>query len=639
MSIPVQCPACQHAFAVAERVRGKKGKCPKCGSVFRAEPRADEDDIAVFPAVPAEASGSAEEIDVFPDVSDDVATFPTVSSATVSSESLPPPRPAPKAPRTAAPLPTGVAVAPTTPAFPSASSSGAHAIVHRHKSSPLPLILGGSIAAVAFTAAAGFVLYGLQNQGQPVASNTNTNNSVATNPQDPVTPGPVVPPPLPALDVATLQPLRSRVFRLEITSPSGNRQAACFPVAANGVAATSYHALAQATAVDAFSAEGVKLRVAGMLAVDPAHDLAIVKLEPIVPIALEHLPLIATDPADGSALAGVDIANSTLPLQVGSVKAIQPVSRLAAATRVALQRQDEQIVDAASIVQHNISLPASSEGAPLLDAQGKVIGLHVHYAAGSGGLAVHARHIAELLPRAGEVRPFPAAGVAVNPNPTVTPPAIDNPAPPVNPLEPPAIPSVPEKMPPATEDPVVDVLGRVEEYRVSCDKLQWKPSDAREYAQFQLLASNVMLAATIADAENVSAENKTLLQASVQKALQTLTVEKWPDDAAWDKTGELAEKALATPGEGVFSLARVMLPASAGNMIENQPAAILELVGTKQLIIVTATENSGKFERDARFLVLGIHDPRITARINTPEGEKLAALVRTKYVLAVQSPD
>jgi hypothetical protein len=429
------------------------------------------------------------------------------------------------------------------------------------------------------------------------------------------------------------------VFRLEITSPSGNRQAACFPVAANGVAATSYHALAQATAVDAFSADGVKLRVAGMLAVDPEHDLAIVKLEPIVPIALEHLPLSATDPAAGSALAGVDISNSTLPLQVGSVKAFQPVSRLAAATRAALQRQDEQIVDAASIVQHNISLPASSEGAPLLDAQGKVIGLHVHYAAGSGGLAVHARHIAELLPRAGEVRPFPAAGVAANPSPPATTPTIDNPAPPVNQLEPPAIPSVPEKMPPATEDPVVDVLGRVEEYRVSCDKLQWKPSDAREYAQFQLLASNVMLAATIADAENVSAENKTLLQASVQKALQTLTVEKWPDDAAWDKTGELAEKALATPGEGVFSLARVMLPASAGNMIENQPAAILELVGTKQLIIVTATENSGKFERDARFLVLGIHDPRITARINTPEGEKLAALVRTKYVLAVQAPD
>lgn len=36
MPLPVVCPSCQLKFAVPERFAGKRGKCPSCGSVFRA---------------------------------------------------------------------------------------------------------------------------------------------------------------------------------------------------------------------------------------------------------------------------------------------------------------------------------------------------------------------------------------------------------------------------------------------------------------------------------------------------------------------------------------------------------------------------------------------------------------------------
>lgn len=43
MSIPVQRPACQHAFAVADRFgQARRENAPKCGMIFKAEAKAAE---------------------------------------------------------------------------------------------------------------------------------------------------------------------------------------------------------------------------------------------------------------------------------------------------------------------------------------------------------------------------------------------------------------------------------------------------------------------------------------------------------------------------------------------------------------------------------------------------------------------
>lgn len=41
MAISVTCPECDHSFSVRDEFAGKRGKCPKCGGVFRAEPAAE----------------------------------------------------------------------------------------------------------------------------------------------------------------------------------------------------------------------------------------------------------------------------------------------------------------------------------------------------------------------------------------------------------------------------------------------------------------------------------------------------------------------------------------------------------------------------------------------------------------------
>jgi hypothetical protein len=428
------------------------GKCPKCGGVFKAEPRPIGEEIVVFPE---ELKAFPEAVEAFPEVPPSPRVAPRDSESEVAVfPTAPSDRPMPAVARAAPAAKTVPAPAPQ-PAFIAPAQSGARAIVHRRKSSPLPLLIGGGIGVLALLGFIGLLASGIFSGAEQVVDNQQS---------------------------------------AEV--PSANHSAPPPPVA------------------------------------------------PVTP---------ATPPSPS---------------------------------------------------------------------------------------------IAELLPQPGsQTPPSPPHDLpANNQNPAAAPPSVDNPptpAQPLNPLPQNPLPQnpLPENPPTSPEDPVVDLLARVDELRDSCDKLTWSPGDAQEYAQFQLLASHLTQAANIADAATSSAETKILLQAAIQKTLQALTAEKWPTDAAWQKTGELAEKALGTPGEGVFAVGRVILPTSAGNMVENQPTAVLQLVGSKQLVVVTAAQHAEQFTPDAQFLILGVHDPRVQIRVNRPEGEQLAAMVRTKYILAVEKQD
>lgn len=57
MSIRVECPACETAFAVPEKFAGRHGKCPKCGAVM-AVPDAAPADLLAAQGSRAPAAGS-----------------------------------------------------------------------------------------------------------------------------------------------------------------------------------------------------------------------------------------------------------------------------------------------------------------------------------------------------------------------------------------------------------------------------------------------------------------------------------------------------------------------------------------------------------------------------------------------------
>lgn len=92
MSVPIECPKCQHLFYVPDEYVGKKGKCPKCAHLFRAEAQ----DVATFPSVeeeelpvmPVVAGGSKKAPPIPPPVGDSADDIPTF--VTLAPKSKPP---------------------------------------------------------------------------------------------------------------------------------------------------------------------------------------------------------------------------------------------------------------------------------------------------------------------------------------------------------------------------------------------------------------------------------------------------------------------------------------------------------------------------------------------------------------------
>ncbi|HTN75098.1 MAG TPA: trypsin-like peptidase domain-containing protein [Pirellulaceae bacterium] len=609
MSIPVQCPACQHAFAVADRFAGKKGKCPKCGAIFKAE--------------------------ILVAVEDDVATFPEVAAPAA----VPPPRSTMPPPPVVSHSDSGpVAVFPTVPLTQSAAVSTPLVKVDTQPHPPargqrkgakpanLPIIAAaaGGVALLGVIGVVAIFALGSGGDQKIAAKKEQTPETIAT--QETSTPDPTetkAPPAPPAIDLIKLLPLRGRVFPLTITTTSGTTKACCFLLDKQGYAATSYHAIAKASQVVAIGPGGIEIPIPGTAAIDQAHDIAIIKLTPSLPVALDALPLATTsEPTAGGTLAYFNISAPELPIVAGKIKNSSTVGRLSPQTRAALKRVEIDWADDTTIVQHGLQLQPESVGTPLIDGAGNVVCMQVASADVTGGLAVHAKHLAALLKQAGsEITPWTNTAIATN-----------EPAPSITPATP--APSAPPPVRPMSSDPVDDLIARMKEHQAECDKLAWKAADAREYAQFQLLARFITQAAQLADAPDAPAEGKEKLASAVREVLFGLTADKFPDEAAWKTTSEHAAQGLATPGEGVFALAKVVLPTSAGQMIDNEPVAILQLVGSEQLIFVTTANGAEKFSKDAELLIIGVHDPSL--RVNSGLG--VALRVRCKYAIAVEKP-
>ena len=102
-----------------------------------------------------------------------------------------------------------------------------------------------------------------------------------------------------------------------------------------------------------------------------------------------------------------------------------------------------------------------------------------------------------------------------------------------------------------------------------------------------------------------------------------------------EEINKLAVVGLTTPGEGIYALGRVTIPATEGNLLGEEVGAVLELVGTKQLIALNVTKQAGKFTADAKVLIVGIHDPNTRVRVNE---NSQAAMITCKLALLVAKP-
>lgn len=188
-----------------------------------------------------------------------------------------------------------------------------------------------------------------------------------------------------------------------------------FLVADTGLVATNLHVSASCTEAVVRFSDGTTYEVAGYAAVDPAHDVALLKLKNAPP-DLVGLTLSGVDPPRRQAVwaighpQGIEFSSSP-----GEVSRVLQTGDLPAASQRFLRNLIGQSSLSSKWIQHSATIAPGNSGGPLVDARGRVLGLNAwvdqearfHY-------ALHVAHLQTLLLQAqrGRIEPLEAHATA-----------------------------------------------------------------------------------------------------------------------------------------------------------------------------------------------------------------------------------
>jgi S1-C subfamily serine protease/thiol-disulfide isomerase/thioredoxin len=195
-----------------------------------------------------------------------------------------------------------------------------------------------------------------------------------------------------------------------------------FVIDRSGLVATNYHVIQNASSAAVKFKNGRELEVAGYVALDEERDLAILQLEQ--PPTDLHCIEVAVP---GNLRQGDRIIAFGHPhgfefsVSSGIVSAIRRTAEMPDEARDSLGADPDCLW-----VQISAPLNWGNSGGPLLDAQGRLIGVNTWVVLGQGiGFAVHAKHLADLRKRLpAEPEPFPVPGSFQGPG--VTDPIVLN---------------------------------------------------------------------------------------------------------------------------------------------------------------------------------------------------------------------
>ncbi len=659
MPLKVSCPSCQHAFSVPDDYAGRKGKCPKCRHVFQAPNAAD--DIEEFPSIseaptplliPTPRRLVREEVAPAPPppkpapprpkapparrpVEEGVSLLPAAEplDAEDSAASLPAAEPL------AAPAPTrdraAVSTAPNPPAVPqlaldldlgksTPSAAGEHQYARRKKSGGVPvwmyvalgacvLLTGGVLTAVVVI---GFGQSGTSNP--PVAQNP------PETPKDPESAPPAsgggetnppggLPAPPPQIDYDALERQVTPSLVMLQFRGAGRPQAAIGVLAGgDGLIATSYRAILGATSGNAIlqgPQEVFQAPLAGVVAVDPARDLAVLRLaehtqENPSPIALANI-----DPKVGDTLVMLAIESNSVEFIPTQVQRRPLTTDLPAVDRAEARRLE--LDDDLRWIQSTRSSGQDSAGLPLVNLNGQLVGLNSPLGVRSNqGFAVPATALAEMLTQVGEeLLPWPQGELA----------AIDS-------TQPPLLPEVgiPETMTQA--DDLRRLMGEA-------SAMGWYPENQQQYAMLQVVATRInelMLPEPWSDEVAVAA----------REVVDDLNGYVWEfTEAQRHALDEKADKGLEEDsGQGLLAFARVVNPPQKPNGYDKE-LCIMELLGTNRLIAVEVSQNGGQLKVGKRVFVVGRHNPQVRFTITEGGFERAAAVLNAKYLILEPAAD
>lgn len=657
MPIPVRCPSCDHAFRVPDQYAGKRGKCPKCKSVFVAQAE----------------DGQAEE---FPDASDETAVASSGTRTVVvpkpkalakveqakgsAQPSGPPPLdqtniesdgpaapPKPATPKAVASKPqeetssptvvTSAAAGSTVVSSPIVTSSGESGAVYAHrrkKKSNTPLVIGvGAIGLLLLLAVGGIVAWSMSNEFNWTGEGTQAN---ATSQGDDDSLAQAPPPPSvddngldsnssasdgsASASLANWDEVNTALVDLTVRDAGGNtRSGRGVLVDRRGWIATSFTLVDRATDVVATFAGGDRAECSGLLVKRPRANLALLQIDREFVGSSRELKTqtIATSWTPGAG-ERVFLGAREEPFPT-TTSGFVLAEAIPAGNRA---RLPDALRDAtgARLLKFLVTVEDDQEGMPLLLSNGKVAGICVALGPTRGGYAVSAAPLVEMIASV-----VPGTVVAFDSGSSPPKSGVLNPQQP-NPATPPD--------------------ESFERFAQLVDQLAdfgWRPETTEHYAGFQLLALGLnAMQSLIDDAESLPEGQRERMQRTIDGALERIVDAPIPDAEERGRINRLGLEAISndeSPERGVFLWGKcVMRPEDFGvREVDGLPGYAFQIVGTGEVVVMGIGESqSGRKIRIGNdYLILGTLDPGSTYELTLPEEEleRKVYVVRSKYLL------
>lgn len=175
-----------------------------------------------------------------------------------------------------------------------------------------------------------------------------------------------------------------------------------FVVSDDGLAFTNFHVLHGASAATATFTDDPRTHEIELLAVDPALDLALIRLVPpgIGTERREFIPVSANSPVEGTTVWAIGYPKRLgFSVSKGVVNGVRSYSALPAALRAELNYRDDS-----EWIQTDATINAGNSGGPLVASDGSVVGVNTWVWLEGSNLffAISASHLRPLMAKAAD---------------------------------------------------------------------------------------------------------------------------------------------------------------------------------------------------------------------------------------------